>query len=1204
MASERLTTSRLFTTSIVEGKNDIDEKYDKAYNTVSSLTRGLTEKEAHDVLNKAIDDPKQHEEICIGLMVIILSEPLQANRAFQDLMMVCRDSFKGVCDSLIANIVGERYHKLLETARKQVVWVVRQLVRAGVSQVEGVVWCLLRQMAGGDVSPRNLWLIESIIDMLKENRQWLERFSVIIASTVYSLLRLIEDHQPQHLAALRQREVNFVVMLLRDRFQDCLLIGRDLVRLLQNVAKIPEIETFWRDLLHNPGSLAPNFQGMTQLLSTRTSRRFLVVRLTPEMEKMIVYLTADVKFGMQKRYQDWFQRQFLNTAESQSLRCDLVRFIIGCIHPSNEVLCSDVIPRWAVIGWLLSSCTSPVATANCKLALFYDWLFFSGEHDNIMNIEPGVLVMYHSLKPHPMLTTSLLDFLCRIIPHFEPSMSSSIRASVGSSLHQILEKRVVPTVEPLFDNPRMDPELRRLLRETFPEFCSATPSSSIHDEYHAHQNSSPSIARMDLMAETGLDFGGGGGGGGGSGGAVLDLNNHHPSVEEDAVFSDEEDESSTGTSAVNSSNVLSNSIRNNASSRGSSVRSRTIPSVVNAPNYSSSSSSTGNITASVTTSQHVSTTASLISSIMHSSNNNNVLSTSISKPLSSVSSNNVSYSESNNSKLSNKCATNEIIELDVRNCTNVSDSLSDNVSVNGAIVMVNGGRTSKLLPSANHSAHDNSKLNTFLDGLDPDMKQHLVKYNVEKDTDRRCSLLQKVFDQVLICELEENETDSLAGALSLLLAPDYSADNTILPPYITQESLCESLEAPVFVLFENVVSLAEDDRRRHSLLLLLVALQKLQPATGYRLLFYVKAAAKIRGDSLDQLSLQVYRDLWKASGQKDLSGFMVRDLTVCSEEDPRLLCWLLPHLYSYFPKHTTGNAELMHLVLQRLDAAQLHDLVCLVLQGSLTMFDNSSFANILEKSLSWESVEQFFLWQLARAHEIPVDCCLSVLHRLHFTSHAVSAVHAEALANILMMLRRESPSESLLKHLLQRELRPQDPTVATILQYWVQRYEDKMAKLVNDIVNNKAPASPNKRKRNQGGGKPNSHVTLDQLLSHLSHLRTECDQIKFFNLATMQQSLQVAQNQCSESQKKKYGDLFALITECSDEKSSKDDTNNASSSTGSARNKYSINKRGRKPKPRKKQESDSEEESSEEEDIKQPARKRKKNNSRFASDSD
>ena len=65
-----------------------------------------------------------------------------------------------------------------------------------------------------------------------------------------------------------------------------------------------------------------------------------------------------VKFGSHKRYQDWFQRQYLSTQESQSLRCDLIRFIVGVIHPTNELLCSDIIPRWAVIGWLLTTCTS------------------------------------------------------------------------------------------------------------------------------------------------------------------------------------------------------------------------------------------------------------------------------------------------------------------------------------------------------------------------------------------------------------------------------------------------------------------------------------------------------------------------------------------------------------------------------------------------------------------------------------------------------------------------------------------------------------------------------------------------------------------------------------------------------------------------------------------------------------------------------
>ena len=54
--------------------------------------------------------------------------------------------------------------------------------------------------------------------------------------------------------------------------------------------------------------------------------------------------------------------QYLSTPESQSLRADLIRYIVGVVHPSNEVLCSDIIPRWAIIGWLLTSCQVSLVT--------------------------------------------------------------------------------------------------------------------------------------------------------------------------------------------------------------------------------------------------------------------------------------------------------------------------------------------------------------------------------------------------------------------------------------------------------------------------------------------------------------------------------------------------------------------------------------------------------------------------------------------------------------------------------------------------------------------------------------------------------------------------------------------------------------------------------------------------------------------------
>lgn len=172
-------------------------------------------------------------------------------------------------------------------------------------------------------------------------------------------------------------------------------MGRDFLRLLQCVSRIPEIQALWLDMFYNPKVLSPHFTGIEQLLNVRTSRKFLQLRLTPEMEKKISFLALQVRFGQHKRYQEWFQKQYLATPESQTLRADIIRFIVGVIHPPNEVLCSDILPRWAIIGWLLTTCTNPMAQANAKLALFFDWLVYDPQRDNIMNIGMSCLIFFN-----------------------------------------------------------------------------------------------------------------------------------------------------------------------------------------------------------------------------------------------------------------------------------------------------------------------------------------------------------------------------------------------------------------------------------------------------------------------------------------------------------------------------------------------------------------------------------------------------------------------------------------------------------------------------------------------------------------------------------------------------------------------------------------------------------------------------------------
>uniref|UniRef100_A0A8D2J5E3 Integrator complex subunit 3 n=1 Tax=Varanus komodoensis TaxID=61221 RepID=A0A8D2J5E3_VARKO len=449
--------------------DELFERLERCMGTVTSLTGGVSEREANDALNAHVcKGAPQHEEICLGLFTLILLEPTQAQKCYRDLALVSRDGMNTVLNKM-NQILMEKYLKLQDTCRTQFVWLLREMVRSGILGIDGICMTFMKQIAGGDVTAKNIWLAENILDMLTEQREWVLKSAMLIAMSVYTYLRLIVDHHGSPpLQALRQKEVDFCISLLRDRFMDCFMIGRDLVRLLQNVARIPEFEQLWKDIIHNPQALSPQFTGVLQLLQSRTSRKFLACRLTPDMETKLLFMTSRVRFGQQKRYQDWFQRQYLSTPDSQSLRCDLIRYICGVVHPSNEVLSSDILPRWAIIGWLLTTWRPLAAAAGAPFCLLLHLTPASFRF-----AEPAILVMHHSMKPHPAITATLLDFMCRIIPNFYPALEAHVRQGVFNSLTHIVEKRVLAHLAPLFDNPKLDKELRAMLREKFPEFCSS-----------------------------------------------------------------------------------------------------------------------------------------------------------------------------------------------------------------------------------------------------------------------------------------------------------------------------------------------------------------------------------------------------------------------------------------------------------------------------------------------------------------------------------------------------------------------------------------------------------------------------------------------------------------------------------------------------------------------------------------------------------
>ncbi|XP_047121442.1 integrator complex subunit 3 isoform X1 [Schistocerca piceifrons] len=1073
---------KLFISTVLENKDELEEKYEKCYASLQSLVSGLSEKEAQNALNAAVCKDKVHEELSLGLLYAILTEPERAPRWYRDLTLVTRDGLAHVLASL-THLVMERYLRLTDRARSQLLWLVREMIRASVANVDSLCWSLQRHAAGGDVSPRNLVLVEALLDLYTENRAWLDKFPLLTAAAAYTFLRLIEDHFSPSLAALRQREVTFVVTLLRERFSDCLAIGRDLVRLLQNVARIPEVEQLWKDILLNPRSLCPTFTGVLQLLQSRTSRRFLQSRLTPDMERKLVFLTSQVRFGYHKRYQEWFQRQYLATPESQSLRCDLIRFIVGVIHPTNELLCSDIIPRWAVIGWLLTTCTSVVTASNTKLALFYDWLFFDSDKDNIMNIEPAILVMNNSMRSHPAVTATLLDFLCRIVPNFYPALAEKVRAGIYASLRQILDKRVLPSLFPLFDNPKLDGELRAMVHDVFREFCLPPSSEGIGSERSLYSVSRRAWIQPGVKLEDpGVNVKD-------EPATVTDQDTNH----DDAV--DGDGPTAPGSVQHSSEPTFSDDDEDPQSSNSAPVLTpATVLSRTHAPRLHS----------------------------LDEEDDDDI-------PLAKV-------------RLKEK-------------------------------------------PTADSDADAD-----IIQQLDGDFRLAVESLHTETDNEARCQAMERLVQLIVQEDDIDSETTAVLGqCLAVVLKEQF--EGTVFPEEVNDENIEDSIGKPLFVLLRNLIQLPEDDSRRLPLLAVLAELAPQAQRVGYLLLYFLKAC------KLNDGKASVYKDFCQTMDKK-LEDCLLEDLRLCQEEDVRLLVWLLPEVYAQFPAVAVGNAQLLQLVVSAVDALQLQELVCHILQGRLVMFRHDGFRALLSASLSWETFEQYCLWQLVAAHGIPVDYILPILPRLEFTRHA------EALTSILLMLKQERPTEELLRVILSREVRGGDMFVVSALRCWCREHEELLCRLVAQLLTpvGGTNSSPGKRKRGGGnqqpGGKPSPSSgtpPVEQVLGHLDHLRQSCKQngCRLYGSEVVQRALLQAQSQCSDPQRKRFSDLFALA-----EVEELEPRGRRGGGGGGGRKPRGKGRQATRP-------SDSSEDSSEEEEVVKPkqAKKRKKTNP-VGSDSD
>uniref|UniRef100_A0A915JGQ9 SOSS complex subunit A homolog n=1 Tax=Romanomermis culicivorax TaxID=13658 RepID=A0A915JGQ9_ROMCU len=470
--------SKLFTYSAIESKLDEDERMESCFKSLLIRIKDLSEKETHDALVAMVSYQNSSDEVSLGLLYGILTDAQTAPKFYRDLTLLASNSLNKVL-STVNWMILEMYARLLDTPRVQLIWFVRELVKNNINHADIVCMHLMRVVLAGCYSPQNIGLIDALLTILQENKTWLDKNATLIGYAVFFYLRLIPDHTSSQHEALRNREIRFCISYLRERFMDCLTtIQRELGRALLIVGRIPEFERLWADILYNPTVLSPSFTGVWQLLSYSNPRRntmnkIVLCRLTVEIERKIYFFLHNVASANQKSYLEWFHRQYLTPLDSQTIRSDLIRYVCCMVHPPNAVLASDVVPRWAFITHLLTTCQNPVEVQLMRLSLFYDWMFFDPEKESIMNIEPAVLVLFNSLKTQPLLASSLMDFVCRLVYNFCAPVSAQIKNCVYLSLRQLQDRKVVPSLSPLLDSNRFDPELQCLVKEIFEEFFNS-----------------------------------------------------------------------------------------------------------------------------------------------------------------------------------------------------------------------------------------------------------------------------------------------------------------------------------------------------------------------------------------------------------------------------------------------------------------------------------------------------------------------------------------------------------------------------------------------------------------------------------------------------------------------------------------------------------------------------------------------------------
>ncbi|GMF13999.1 unnamed protein product [Phytophthora lilii] len=461
----------------------------------------------------------------IALLYAVVTEPTLAKQYLRYLTAVAAtDNYKN-CMGWLQKLIDLKFVKLLVACRSQLLWLVRELVHLNAPGVDKVIVCLMRYLTGGDPSRTTVWLASSIIRILIEHEAWLLSCSSLIPFVFHTFARISLDHTAAQHASLLKQEVELCTTLWNRRQADVAQLGREIVRVLSDAKDIPGMNALWKQLRNVRDTAEPEKDvtvfSVAQLMAIPTPPRYLAYRLNPKMEDWIRDTLSEVVF-LPVFEQPWigcsragpralylrrippFQSGSKLQSHTTISHSGLVvpPLVSNCAYVYHFAICycqcpsANNFPRFCVDS---HGSKTPSVLARVQLAMFFDYLYFKPS-DNIMTVEPAILLMVKSLKSHPMVTLAMIQFLVFAVEKFAASAVNRklMQKGVSTAFAMILKLGVVPSILPLQSFPmlqssasELQSELHRIFPEHFPSAESANKAQASHPSPISSAGGSP-----------------------------------------------------------------------------------------------------------------------------------------------------------------------------------------------------------------------------------------------------------------------------------------------------------------------------------------------------------------------------------------------------------------------------------------------------------------------------------------------------------------------------------------------------------------------------------------------------------------------------------------------------------------------------------------------------------------------------------------